>query len=48
MIGVLVVESNNPALGSHVCGMAWMGTMYGTLTQAQIGCPVLTFTLAPY
>jgi hypothetical protein len=48
MIGVLAVERSCPALGSHLCGMARMGTICGTLTQAQTGCPVLTFTQAAY
>lgn len=48
MIGVLAVERSYPALGSHVCGMVRMGTICGTPTQAQTGCPVLTFTQAPY
>ena len=44
MIGVLAVKRSYPALEATYAAWPGMGTICGTLTQAQTGCPVLTFT----
>ena len=48
MIGVLSVERSYPPWEATYAAWPGMGTICGTLTQAQTGCPVLTFTFVDF